>query len=183
MVSITVNNDIVLRSWQPGDAEALFAAVNSSRAHLTPWLNWVSSTTKEEHSLQFIRYTMQALENQEALALGIFFDGVVIGGIGMHQWNRTVKKAQIGYWIVKDYEGRGIIHKSLQQFIRFLFEKTGLNKIEIHFSPANGRSAKVAEKLGAKIEGVLRQSALRHGILEDIVVTGLLKSEWITVGS
>ena len=178
MVNITVNNEIILRSWLTDDADELFLAVNNSRQHLGPWLNWVQHTTKMEHSLQFIKYSQQALDNQESLALGIFFDGKVIGGIGMHQWNHSVKKAQIGYWISKEFEGKGIITNTLKVFIRFLFEKTGLNKIEIHFSPANKRSAKVAEKLGAKVEGIIRQSAVRNGITEDVVITGILKSEW-----
>ncbi len=181
-MNITVNNDIILRSWQPEDAPALFDAINHSRVHLSPWLAWVNPTTKQDHSLQFIKYSMQAIENQESLALGIFFDGNVIGGIGMHQWNHIVKKAQVGYWIAKEYEGHGIVTQSLKQFLRFLFEKTSLNKIEIHFSPANKRSAKVAEKLGAQVEGVLRQSAIRNGITEDIVITGILKSEWLARG-
>lgn len=179
MVSITVNNDILLRSWLPHDAGALFVAVNNSRQHLSPWLNWVQQTTKPEHSLQFIKSSQQALDNQESLALGIFFDGEVIGGVGMHQWNHLVKKAQIGYWISKEFEGKGIVNASLKVFIHFLFEKTGLNKIEIHFSPGNKRSARVAEHLGAKIEGVIRESAVRNGTIEDVIITGILKSEWM----
>ena len=116
---------------------------------------------------------------QEALALGIFNNGVLIGGVGMHTWDQDVKKAQLGYWISKDHEGKGIVTDSLRQFIHFLFEKTGLNKIEIFFSPANKRSAAVAERLGFRVEGIWRQSILRNGLYDDIVVTGLLKSEWV----
>jgi len=178
LVNITVNNDIVLRSWTPEDADALFAAVQHSRQHLGPWLNWVQQTTKPEHSLQFIKYSQQAVENQESLALGIFFGNMVVGGVGMHQWNHLVKKAQIGYWIAKDYEGRGIVTASLKVFLDFLFQKAGLNKIEIHFSPSNKRSASVAEKLGARVEGIIRESTLRNGIIEDVVMAGILKTEW-----
>ncbi len=180
MVNITVSNEIILRSWEVDDAAALFRAVDKSRQHLGPWLNWVSQTTKPEHSLQFIKQSIQAIENQESLALGIFYDGIVVGGLGMHDWNHAVKKAQIGYWIMKEYEGRGIVVRSLQQFVRFLFEKTAIQKIEIHFSPANQRSAMVAERLGSKMEGIIRQSAVRNGNIEDLIITGILKSEWMT---
>ena len=65
------------------------------------------------------------------------------------------------------------------RFVDFLFNKVSLNKIEIRFIPHNTRSAKVAERLGCKVEGILRQSYLKDGKLEDLVVTGLLKSEWV----
>jgi len=98
----------------------------------------------------------------------------------MHHWDQATKKAQIGYWISKNYEGKGIINKCLTRFVDFLFGKIGLNKIEIHFMAANKRSAKVAERLGCKVEGIIRQSYLRNGKPEDIVITGLLKKEWKT---
>ena len=52
-----------------------------------------------------------------------------------------------------------------------------MNKIEIHFVRTNERSAKIAERLGFKIEGIIRQSTIRNGMPEDVVVAGLLKSE------
>ena len=178
MASIVVDDHIMLRAYEVAEAQELFDAVNRSRKHLNPWLDWVSKTTKPEHSLQFIQQSMDELHAQKALALGIFYDDKIIGGIGMHDWDHEVQMAQIGYWLAQEHEGKGIISRSMQQFVAFLFDKTGLNKIEIRFVQANKRSAKVAARMGFKIEGVIRQSVMRNGMPEDMVVTGLLKSEW-----
>ena len=178
MVSILIDDNMLLRTYQLDDNHELFLAIDESRQHLRPWLNWVDKTTKPEHSLQFIQHSLHQLHTQEGLALGIFYKRTIIGGIGMHHWDQTIKKAQLGYWISKAYEGQGIINICMSRFIDFLFEKAGLNKLEIHFIAHNQRSARVAERLGFKVEGILRQSALKNGMLEDIVVTGLLKSEW-----
>ena len=178
MVSIIIDNNMLMRSYEPNDAQDLFNAVNNSRAHLHPWLDWVDKTTKPEHSLQFIQQSLHQLHTQEGLALGIFVDKKIIGAVGMHKWEQPVKKAQIGYWISKENEGKGIMLRCLSRFVDFLFDKIGLNKIEIHFVPDNTRSAKVAERLGFKLEGVIRQSCLRNGVPEDIVIAGLLKDEW-----
>jgi len=178
MVSIVVDEHILLRTYTLEDASALFNAINASRSHLNPWLHWVGNTTRPEHSHQFIEQSLHQLNMQEALALGIFYDGVIIGGIGMHDWHQSTKRAQAGYWISKEYERKGIVTKCMDCFISFLFEKIGLNKIELHFVPANKRSAKVAERLGFKIEGIIRQSVIHNGMPEDMIVTGLLKGEW-----
>jgi ribosomal-protein-serine acetyltransferase len=178
LVSIIINENILLRSYQVDDAPELFNAVNGSRKHLLPWLDWISKTTRPEHSLQFIQQSLHQLHTQEALALGIFYNDRIVGGIGMHHWEQPTKRAQLGYWISEEWEGKGIMNICLTRFIDFLFEKIGLNKIEIHFVPANKRSAKLAARLGAKVEGVIRQCTLRNGQLEDIVMAGLLKSEW-----
>jgi ribosomal-protein-serine acetyltransferase len=178
LVSVTIDDHLLLRSYTLDDAQALFDAVNSARSHLHPWLDWVDKTTKPEHSLQFIQQSIHKLDAQEELALGIFYNDRIIGGIGMHSWDHNTKRAQVGYWISKEYQGKNIISKCLTKFIDFLFEKIGLNKVEIHFLPANKRSAKVAARLGFRTEGIIRQSVLKNGVPHDMVVTGLLKSEW-----
>jgi len=178
MVSLTIDNNILLRTYEVADAQELFDAVNHSRKHLNPWLEWVSKTTKPEHSLQFIQLSIHQLNTQEALALGIFENDKIIGGIGMHQWDQETKRAQVGYWLCPEYEGKGIISRSMIKFVEFLFDKIGLNKIEIHFLQSNKRSAKVAARMGFKVEGIIRQSIMRNGMPEDVVIAGLLKGEW-----
>ena len=178
MVLINVDNNLILRSFKTEDATALFDAVNGNRTHLHAWLNWVDRTKRPEHSLQFIEQSISQQHNQEGLALGIFYQDHIIGGIGMHHWDKEIKCAQIGYWVSKEYEGKGIINTCLIRLIDFLFEKTGLNKIEIRFIPTNIRSARVATRLGFKTEGIIRQSIINNGLPEDLVITGLLKSEW-----
>jgi ribosomal-protein-serine acetyltransferase len=180
MVSIVVDDSLWLRSYRVENADELFNVINTSRSHLHPFLEWVDKTTKPEHSLQFIQQSLHEMNTQESLALGIFHNGKIIGGVGMHKWDLATKRAQIGYWIGKEYEGQGMVYGCLVKFIDFLFEKIGLNKIEIHFIPANLRSAKLANRLGFKTEGVIRKSVMRNGQPEDIVVAGLLKSEWKT---
>jgi ribosomal-protein-serine acetyltransferase len=121
---------------------------------------------------------MQQQDAQTGMVLGIFHGTSIIGEIGMQHWDHAVKKAQLGYWMSQAWQGKGILHRSLVNFLDFLFEKVGLNKVEIHYIAANERSACVASRLGCQVEGVLRQSFLRHGKLEDLVVTGILRAEW-----
>lgn len=114
------------------------------------------------------------------MALGIFLqqERALIGGIGMHHWHQDQKRAQIGYWISKDYAGKGLMTRSAERFVDFLFRKAGLNKVEIHSLPHNAASLAIAHRLGAKMEGRIRQSYVNQGKLEDIVVLGVLRCEW-----
>jgi len=177
LVSINIDDNLLLRSYEVGDAQELFDVVNDSRKHLHPWLEWVVKTTKPEHSLQFIQQSQHKTYEQEALDLAIVYDNKIIGGLGMHHWEQDTKRAQIGYWISAAHEGKGVMKKCLSGFVGFLFDKIALNKIEIHFVRTNERSAKIAERLGFKIEGIIRQSIMRNGMPEDVVVAGLLKNE------
>ncbi|XZF13502.1 GNAT family N-acetyltransferase [Chitinophagaceae bacterium MMS25-I14] len=178
MVSILIDDELQLRTYLPEDAAELFHVVNQSRQHLRTFLTWVDTTTKPEHTTSFIQQSLTDQNDQRALALGIFHNRKIVGGIGLHNWNHYLKKVEIGYWIAKDFEGQGIITRATERFIDFIFDKLGMNKVEIHFMPHNKHSAAVAERLGARVEGVIRESHMFNGKLEDIVITGILKTEW-----
>jgi ribosomal-protein-serine acetyltransferase len=177
-VELIIDEHLLLRTYKTEDAENLFHAVNNSRAHLRPWLDWVNKTTRPEHSLRFIQDSLHDIHTQQSMAMGIFHSGNLIGGIGMHKWDQDLKIAQAGYWLTKEYERKGIITQSLIKFIDYLFDHLGLNKIEIRFVVGNKRSAKVAERLNCKVEGIIRQSFMLNGKPEDLVITGLLRNEW-----
>jgi ribosomal-protein-serine acetyltransferase len=180
LTSILIDDDLLLRTYKPEDAAELFRCVDRSREHLRPFLNWVDLTTRAEHSLHFIQTSIAQQNAGEAMAMGIFLqqEHLLVGGIGMHHWHQDQRRAQIGYWISKEYAGRGLMARSAERFVDFLFRKVGLNKVEIHSLPHNVRSLALAQRLGAKVEGRIRQSYLSQGKLEDIVILGILRSEW-----
>ena len=179
MTSILIDDDLLLRSYRPEDAPELFRVVQESREHLRPFLNWVDTTTRPEHSLQFIQNAQVQQNAQQALPLGIFLNQrELIGGIGMHAWDHYLSRGQMGYWMSKEHEGKGLMSRSAVRFIDFLFKRLGLNKLEMHIIPYNTRSLALAARLGAKTEGTIRQSVKVNGMLEDVVITGILRDEW-----
>lgn len=178
MTSIAIDEHLELHTFVQEEAQALYDAVHANRAHLGKWLNWVAATTTPEHSLEFIMKSADDVRDQKGMAMGIYLDGKIVGGVGMHQWNHDLKTAQVGYWIGSEYEGKGIVSKSLSALIDFLFKQVGLAKLELHYVAANERSAAVAKRLGFRIEGIIRRGALRNGQAEDLVITGLLRTEW-----
>lgn len=178
MVSILVDDNLLMRSWTAEDAAAHFLAVDENRAHLQPWLPWAGRTTKSEHSAQYIQLTQALAAKSEAIHLGIFYAGRVIGGAGLHDCNASVRSASIGYWIAKDFEGRGFMRRCLSRLLDFAFDSWGLQRLELRCAKGNARSAVLAQRLGFVQEGLLRRAYSRAGVAEDLVVMGLLREEW-----
>jgi ribosomal-protein-serine acetyltransferase len=178
MFSLAVSEDIILRNYREEDAPMLFNVIDVNRQHLRPWLIWVDGTLKEEHSLEYIRSARQEQYDQKSMALGIFRNEKLIGGMGMHQWDHRLKKAQIGYWLTREEEGKGILSRCAATMLHYLFDQLQLNKVELHHLPGNVRSAAVARRLNFTVEGILRDSFLMNGKLNDLIVNGLLRREW-----
>lgn len=66
----------------------------------------------------------------------------------------------------------------MRVLVRFIFNEMNMNKIKLHVFSFNERAKRVYEKIGFKVEGILRQELFREGRYHDVIVMGLLKSEW-----
>ena len=65
----------------------------------------------------------------------------------------ALRGAHIGYWIDKNYAGRGYTTEAVNILTRFGFDALGLHRIEINIRPENAPSIRVAEKAGYIFEG------------------------------
>ncbi|MFC1732281.1 GNAT family N-acetyltransferase [candidate division KSB1 bacterium] len=84
----------------------------------------------------------------------------------------------IGYWIGKLYRGKGYMPEACKLLINFGFNKLKLHKIVIECVKENKSSKKVIDKLGAKLEGVLREKTFVGGKYKDSLYYSILKKEW-----
>jgi ribosomal-protein-serine acetyltransferase len=176
--TLDAGDGITLKAYTLDDAPVLFAAVEESRQFLSQWFPWVAANTTVDDSRRFIEDMCQKADMQEELALGIFFGDALVGSIGLHHWEHPLKRAQLGYWVSRNAEGKGFATRAVRCLIHFVFANTDIGKLEIHYAAANVRSAAVAARLGFAKEGVLRRACVRNGIVDDLVVTGLLREEW-----
>lgn len=100
----------------------------------------------------------------------------IIGVLIIKEIDRRAMKAELAYYISKEYEGMGIITQGLKLLTQFAFSEAGLRKVYARVFPYNLSSKRVLLKNGFKLEGVLRKD-FRNGFGElcDIEYYGLLK--------
>ena len=102
-----------------------------------------------------------------------------IGDIGYSEFVETHKRAEIGYRLMKQYWGRGIISAFLHQLVGWGFSDLGYNRIEAQVDVRNEGSKRVLVKNGFSLEGVLRQYEFEHGGFVDLEVYSILKDEYL----
>lgn len=178
MLEIKVNDQLSLRQLEPADAPLVYGQIDYSRKTLRKFLPWVDYNLKEDHSLRFIELMQRKAEEQDAIAFGMFKDAALCGVMDLHNWDHSLQKAEIGYWLGEAYRGKGIALACCHRLMQFGFEELHLNKIEIRFALQNERSSRIPIRLGFTREGILRHSAKLHGQLVDMVVMGMLKQDF-----
>jgi RimJ/RimL family protein N-acetyltransferase len=173
---------VLVRLWSDSDAEALFAAIDRSREHLRTWMEWVDRHQDVADTRDYITRALLDFTRRDSMALGIFDrtdNRTVLGSTGFHDIDWTVPTLEIGYWVVPEAEGRGYVTEAVALLTEFALREFSANRIAIYCDPRNLRSRRVAERLGYRFEGQLRNTARTpQGALRDSLAFSLVPGEW-----
>lgn len=167
-----------LKQLEPSDAEVIFAVVEANREHLGRWLPWVEQTREAGDTREFLEQVAANRSQGRTAAYGIWRGDELAGLIGLHDIDSSNGTAQIGYWIARCFQGRGLMTLAVTVLIRTAFGKLGLERIEIRCAAGNQRSQAIPKRLGFTYEGTLRSAQRLGGERVDVRVYGLLREEW-----
>ena len=139
---------LILRHWTEDDAVALAEAIEDSLDHLRPWMPWASdkpSTPVDRIAL--IRQWRADWEKGGDSFLGIFRQGEVVGGTGLHR-SDSPDTVEIGYWIHVDHLRRGYATEATRALTEAAFEMPGIDCVQIRHDKANAASEGIPRSLG-----------------------------------
>jgi ribosomal-protein-serine acetyltransferase len=172
-----VGDGITLRAWREDDVQIALDAVKRNSEHLEAFMRWMTPEYDLAASQKFIAEAIISRLQRKKLQLGIFDGGELVGSIGYVYLDFDANKTEIGYWIDREAEGKGIITRACRVLIDYAFNELGMNRVEIRCSVKNVRSAAIPERLGFKKEGVLRQAEPLKDGLHDFNIYGLLAQD------
>ena len=105
--------------------------------------------------------------------------GRYVGEVGftVEQSTRSGSLADLGYFILREFHGRGYMTEAGKRVVDFAFAEAGVHKIKTGCLKENRASERVMQKLGFRKEGELREHQYHEGVWKDRVVYGLLRAE------
>lgn len=104
-----------------------------------------------------------------------------IGSCGFHTWYTDHARAEIFYMLTDEsLRNTGLMREAMATIIRYGFEVMKLNRIEAFISPNNVPSLQLVKGFHFRQEGHLRQHYCKNNVLEDSLVFGLLREEYMT---
>lgn len=102
----------------------------------------------------------------------------LIGEVDYREMDLVNRSVVIGISLgKKDIWGKGYGTDAVRTLCQFLFERFGLERIQLDTWAGNARAIRSYEKVGFRAEGLLRKATLVSGVPSDVVVMGLLKHE------
>jgi [ribosomal protein S5]-alanine N-acetyltransferase len=99
----------------------------------------------------------------------------IIGCLDIFDINRLDKQAKIGYWLGRNFWGKGYALEAARDAIRFAFEKLYLRKLFADTLTDNLSSNRLLIKAGFRRIGVMKKDKLVRGKLRDRYLWELIK--------
>src|SRR5262245_24709985 len=172
------NNLVTIRRYDTVDVPLLCEAARESSPEASVWLPWCHAHYSMEESLEWILRSCKQWDDRREFHFGIFDSetGAFVGGVGINELKPEHRMGNLGYWVRTTWGCRGIATAAANLAAEFGFEELLLKRIEILVALGNDRSRRVAQKLGATREGVLRERLFINGQMHDAVVFSLIRS-------
>ena len=100
-----------------------------------------------------------------------------VGACGINNYQSKHERAEMGYWLLPENWGRGIMKEVLPPMISHVFTHWKLYRLEAVIEEGNESSVKLAERLGFQLEGVMRESEIKNGKRINLLMYSLLNTD------
>ncbi len=134
-----------------------------------------------EDTLENININQQLVQKQEGIAWAIAKknEKKLIGVIGFWRIKKEHYRPEIGYLLLPEFWGKGIMSEAIQVTLKFAFEQMNAHTVEADINPENNASAKILIRNGFKKEAAFKENIFFEGSFYDSEVYSLLKSDWL----
>ena len=154
----------VVRDFRPSDAASLVQHANNRKIWLNLRDRFPSPYTDADASFFLARVAELTVPTVWAIEV----DSKVVGGIGFELLTDVERvSAELGYWLGEPYWNRGIITEAVREVTAEGFRRLDLTRIFALPFADNAASIRVLEKAGFVLEGTLRHSAIKEGVIRD----------------
>jgi RimJ/RimL family protein N-acetyltransferase len=168
---------LVLRGREPADVEGIFRY--SSDVDVTQYMAWDRARDLED-VWDFLDGLTAHNYEQEELDYGLALRSApetLIGGVGVYWHPRKHRVMELGYVLAKEHWGQGYVPEAARALIRYAFRTTKVERIYAPIFAENTKSRSAAEKMGLRLEGVLRSAVEFRGRRWDEAVYSILRGE------
>jgi ribosomal-protein-serine acetyltransferase len=142
---------------------------------LRRWEHWAHGEQTRQGMASYTRFLMSEVEAGRLLAFVIRLDGRTVGAISL-RLDRYLGTAELGFWIDRDAEGRGLVTRAAAALIERA-RGEGMARVELRTGVENERSRRVAERIGMRYEGTLRSALPVGDERQDVAMYGLVLTE------
>ena len=148
------------------------------------WKLWYTFVPSPETMQEEINYLLSLFNQGSMLPFVIIYKEKVVGMTTYLNINKAHRRLEIGStWIKKSCQKTGVNTESKFLLLNHAFEDLKVQAVELRTHYLNQASRRAIERLGAKLDGILRNHMImpKNGSKRDTCVYSIIDSEWPTI--
>jgi ribosomal-protein-alanine N-acetyltransferase len=170
---LLVDDNLVLRPWEEGDAPAVVSAYADPDIQM-----WAIRSVDEAEAPEWIASWGEtwAAETDASWAVASRSDrSVVLGRVALRRISLAEGSGEATYWVLPHARRRGVASAATVVMNRWAFRGLGLHRLDLLHSIRNEASCRVATSAGFELEGTLREYLLHSDGWHDMHVHSQLR--------
>ena len=167
---VLYEDGLTLRRYQSDDAAAVRDAVVESGTDLSLYETWAVAGFTSKDAADYVGWWVSGWDEGSDYYFGIWQRDHFVGSCGLAGVDRFHGRASLGFWVRSAEIGHGVATSAARAVVGFAFEHLGLHRVEVIAALDNTASRRVAEKAGAREEGILRRRLVLDGVPHDAVM-------------
>jgi ribosomal-protein-alanine N-acetyltransferase len=142
---------LLLRGLKETDAQEIFL-LRSDEKH-NEFVDRPRATSIEDAKM-FINKIEEFVQNKQSYfwAIQLKEEQTLAGTVTLWNLDPENNKGELGYELLSNYQGKGIMNEAAAAVLKFAFTELGLTRIEASPVPANKKSTGLLDRLGFKLD-------------------------------
>ena len=175
---LVVDDQLSLSILSLSDAREIFKLVDENRIYLRKTLPWLDEVNSLDEQISYISHCISDYELYKGIMYSVSSDGDIIGTIGLNSIDYENRSCGVGYWVSEEFAGKGIATRCCSRLIDHCFNDLNLHRFVLEAAIENIASCRVAEKLGLRLEGVIKDREWLYDRFLDANLYAVTKPEW-----
>ena len=169
------SNRLLLRPFIESDIESVFKGLSHP--------DIIKHYGVSFNSLEATKEQMNWFDNLEKERTGMWFavcsqdNKIFYGAGGLNDISKEHKKAEIGFWLLPDFWGQGIMKEAMPLICDFGFDKLGIHRIEGFVESDNTNCKNAMTKLDFQHEGTMKDCEIKNGDFISLDIYSKIKTE------
>ncbi|MBY0445524.1 MAG: GNAT family N-acetyltransferase [Burkholderiales bacterium] len=166
-------NTLTLRAFRPDDLAFVFSGLShpdvikhygisySTESACEAQMSWYQSIAKDGTGCWL------AIESADSK----------LGALGLNNICHENRNAELGYWLLPQHWGKGIMQEALQGLLSYAFNELKLHRISAEVEIENLKSQQLLQSFNFTLEGISRECEIKEGKYISLMNYSLLSHE------
>ena len=168
---------VILRKFEIDDFDNYFDYVNDEKIIKQFQFNYDKESCKKR--LEELVQKYEGKNKPFIWVIALKDTNELIGVISVDSISYNNKRFSLAYGIRKAYRGNNYAYFASYSLINYIFNNFDMHRLELAHNIDNIPSQRTIEKLGAKFEGIARESKYYDNKYIDRKIYSILRNEWL----